>query len=153
MQTLPTLEFTKLHEDAVIPKKAHASDAGFDLSALVRPDGPYEDLRINPGQHVIVSTGIACALPPTTVGLVYVRSSLGFKFGITLSNSVGVVDAGYRGELKVSLYNASSNSFYVRHGDRIAQLVVTPIVPVKAVTVDELPEADRGANGFGSTGA
>ncbi len=150
----PRVIFTKLHEDATIPSKAHETDAGYDLSALIRfPGRPYEDLRLNPGQHLVVSTGIACALPAGTVGLVYVRSSLGFKHHITLSNSVGVVDAGYRGELKVSLHNTGRDAFYVRHGDRIAQLVVTPLVTcLVAVEADSLPEADRGDAGFGSTG-
>lgn len=119
-----------------------------DLAACID-----EPITIKAGEHKIIPTGISIALPSNQyVALVYVRSSLGFKKGVTLSNSVGVIDSDYRGEIKVSLANLSSNDFVVAPGDRVAQLVITPVCIPEIEVVDELSETDRGEGGFGSTG-
>ena len=99
-----------------------------------------------------VPTGLAIALEPGTVGLVYPRSGLASKFGVTLSNCVGVIDSDYRGELLIAMTNHSRQPYTIRPGDRVAQLVVTPILLPEAVWAEELDETARGAGGFGSTG-
>ena len=133
-----------------IPKPYYASKgaAGMDLAACID-----EAVTIMPGEHKIIPTGISIALPSNEyVALIYVRSSLGFKKGVTLSNSVGVIDSDYRGEIKVSLANLSKNEFVINPGDRIAQLVVTPVCIPSVEIVDELSKTERGEGGFGSTG-
>lgn len=140
------VKFKKLSPDAVVPTRAHPTDAGFDLSAA-------HDAVLHVGEHVVVDTGIAVALPPNTVGLVFVRSSMGFKHGVTLSNSTGVIDCGYTGPIKVSLHCTGWAPYEVKAGQRIAQLVVVPLVPnLVAVEVDSLHETARGEGGFGSSG-
>jgi dUTP pyrophosphatase len=141
----PLLQFKRLHADAVMPKRAHGTDAGFDLTAV-------ENAVLAPGGQVTVKVGLAVAIPAGYVGLVCPRSGLAAKFGITITNAPGIIDSGYRGELMVILHNTSSNTFEVEAGDRIAQLVVTPFLPALSVEVDSLPAADRGDAGFGSTG-
>lgn len=143
----PTVKFMKTDPKAVLPARQHPTDAGFDLASI-------EPARtLHPGDHAVFDTGIAVALPPNTVGLVYVRSSLGFKHGVTLSNSVGVIDHSFRGTLKVSLVHHGNETISILPGDRIAQLVVTPLVSgLVSVEVESLDETDRGAGGFGSTG-
>ena len=106
-----------------------------------------------PGQRRGIPTGIAIALPsPDYVALVFVRSGMGFRHGIALSNGVGVIDSDYRGEISVGLVNLSQDSYTIQPGDRIAQLMVTPVVRPVLVQAEELDETDRGAGGFGSTG-
>ena len=134
-----------LHEDAVVPTRAHQIDAGLDLYALEDVVVPYQ-------AQAVVRTGVAVAIPENVVGLVYVRSSIGFKHNVTLSNSVGVIDSTYRGEVKVALSNHSTSPFVVKKGDRIAQLVLTPILLATPIEVDELDETVRGEGGIGSTG-
>ena len=142
----PTVSFKKLVDNAIVPTRAHATDAGFDLSSTER-------VHLAPGDRAMVSTGIAVALPANTVGLVCPRSGLAAKHGVTVTNAPGVIDAGYRGELKVILQNTGNSTVVFDEGDRIAQMVVVPlIVGLPAVEVEELPNADRGDNGFGSTG-
>jgi dUTP pyrophosphatase len=145
----PTLKFKRLHEDAVIPSRSHPSDAGFDLTAAL---GLGSVVTIRPGQRQLVNTGVAVAIPDGFVGLVAPRSGLAVKHGISVTNAPGIVDAGYRGELKVIVHNLGSEDFEIRHGDRIAQLVITPFLNWQSEETAELPEADRGAAGFGSTG-
>ena len=99
-----------------------------------------------------IPTGLAIALEPGTVGLVYARSGLASKYGVTLSNCVGVIDSDYRGELQIAMTNHSQSPYTIHHGDRIAQLVVSPILLPEPEETDELPETDRGSGGFGSTG-
>lgn len=136
----------KLHEDAVIPQRAHADDAGVDLSSA-------EDVVLAPGQRALVGTGIAIALPAGTVGLVHPRSGLAFKKGLSIVNAPGTIDAGYRGELKVCLINLDpDNAVEIAKGDRIAQLVVQKVELSPMVVVDELDETERGEGGHGSTG-
>ncbi|MDQ4212704.1 dUTP diphosphatase [Microbacterium capsulatum] len=129
-----------------IPVYAHPGDAGADLVSA-------EALRLEPGQRALVGTGVRIALPDGFAAFVVPRSGLAAKHGITIVNSPGTVDAGYRGEIKVSLLNTDSNAAYdVAVGDRIAQLIVMPVTRARFIPVDALDESDRGAGGFGSTG-
>lgn len=137
--------FSKLSDDAIIPTRSHVTDAGFDLYC-------NEDIHILPGERKLVSTGVAAALPSGTVGLVSPRSGLAIKDGITVTNAPGIVDSGYRGELKVILHNTDSKlAFSCAKHSRIAQMVVVPYYGI-AAEVSSLPSADRGMSGFGSTG-
>ncbi|MDO5029183.1 MAG: dUTP diphosphatase [Corynebacterium sp.] len=136
----------KLHPDAVVPSRAHAGDAGVDLSSI-------EDVVLAPGQRALVGTGIAIALPEATVGLVHPRSGLAFRKGLSIVNAPGTIDAGYRGEVKVCLINLDpDNDIEIAKGDRIAQLVVQKVELSPMVEVDELDETERGVSGHGSTG-
>lgn len=129
-----------------VPAVAHPGDAGADLTST-------EALTLLPGERATVGTGVAIALPDGYVAFVVPRSGLAAKHGITVVNSPGTVDAGYRGEIKVTLLNTDShNSYEISHGDRIAQLIVLPFATAHFVKVDELPESERGEGGFGSTG-
>lgn len=133
-----------------IPAPFYASDgaAGMDLPACID-----EPIIIKARTREKIPTGIAIALPSADyVALVYVRSSIGFKKGVTLSNSVGVIDSDYRGQIFVSLNNLSDEDYTVMPGERIAQLIVTPVIIPNIEVCDELPETKRGAGGFGSTG-
>ncbi|SIT74735.1 dUTP diphosphatase [Microbacterium sp. RU33B] len=129
-----------------VPVYAHPGDAGADLVAA-------EAVRLEPGERALVATGVRIALPDGFVAFVVPRSGLAAKHGITIVNAPGTVDAGYRGEIKVSLLNTDSTSAYdVAVGDRIAQLIVMPVPRVRFLPVDELPDSARGEGGFGSTG-
>ncbi|WP_300265782.1 dUTP diphosphatase [Microbacterium sp.] len=131
---------------SVLPYYAHPGDAGADLVAA-------EAVHLGPGQRALVPTGVRIALPDGYAAFVVPRSGLAAKHGITIVNSPGTVDAGYRGEIKVNLLNTDSEIAYdVAVGDRIAQLIIMPVARAKFVPVDELPESSRGAAGFGSTG-
>jgi len=131
----------------VIPTRAYAGDAGFDLAACER-------VELRPGERALVGTGLAVAIPDGYAGFVQPRSGLAARHGISIVNTPGLVDAGYRGELKVALLNTDvRESFVVEPGMRIAQLVVLPIPPVQPVEVDELPASARGTDGFGSSGS
>lgn len=128
------------------PQYAHADDAGADLRAS-------EAVTVPPGERRLVSTGVAVALPDGYAGFVVPRSGLAAKRGITVLNTPGTIDAGYRGEIKVTLLNTDRDeSFEVAVGDRIAQLIVMPVSRAVFVPVSELPESVRGTGGFGSTG-
>ena len=129
-----------------VPEVSHPGDAGADLIST-------EDAVITPGSRVTLGTGIAIALPPGFVAFVVPRSGLAAKHGITVVNSPGTVDAGYRGEIKVTLLNTdASRDFVVHSGDRVAQLIVMPFVRPVFVPVTSLPVSERGEGGFGSTG-
>ncbi len=129
-----------------MPRYAHPGDAGADLVAT-------EAVRLAPGARALVPTGVRLALPDGYAAFVVPRSGLAAKHGITIVNSPGTVDAGYRGEIKVSLLNTDSSSAYdVAIGDRIAQLIIMPVTRANFIPVDELPDSTRGADGFGSTG-
>jgi dUTP pyrophosphatase len=129
-----------------IPAYAHPGDAGADLVST-------EDAVLGPGERATVGTGVAIALPRGYVAFVVPRSGLAAKHGITIVNSPGTVDAGYRGEIRVTLLNTDRTEEYrVTAGDRIAQLVVLPVPTVQFVPVDSLPGSARGEGGFGSTG-
>lgn len=131
---------------SVVPSYAHPGDAGADLAAA-------EAVRLEPGERALVPTGVRIALPEGYAAFVVPRSGLAAKHGITIVNSPGTVDAGYRGEIKVSLLNTDRSSAYdVAVGDRIAQLIIMPVTRANFIPVDELDDSARGAGGFGSTG-
>ena len=128
-----------------MPARAYAGDAGFDLAACER-------VELEPGERALVGTGLAVAIPEGHAGFVQPRSGLASRHGITIVNTPGLVDSGYRGELRVALLNTDRReTFVVERGMRIAQLVVVPLPEVELVEVDELPESERGVRGFGST--
>ena len=140
------LRFTRLSEAAVVPLRAHVGDAGLDLHAA-------EAATLGPGERASVGTGVALAIPEGRAGLVLPRSGLAARYGITLLNAPGLIDAGYRGELRVLLLNTDrSATFEVSPGDRIAQLVVVRHEAPEPEEVTSLDETARGASGFGSTG-
>lgn len=146
LTTMPPIRIRRLSEDAVIPVRAHRGDAGVDLCST-------ESVTIEPGQRVLVGTGIAIALPLGTVGLVHPRSGRAWKEGLSIVNAPGTIDADYRGELKVCLINLDpSVPIAIEKGERIAQLVVQKVELFDFVEVDELDETVRGASGHGSTG-
>ena len=129
-----------------MPAAAHPGDAGVDLRAA-------EDVTLAPGGRAVIGTGVAVAVPDGFAAFVHPRSGLAARHGITLVNAPGTIDAGYRGEVRVVLLNTDLvGPFTVRRGDRIAQLVVQPVVQVRFEEVAELPDSPRGAGGFGSTG-
>jgi dUTP pyrophosphatase len=141
------LPIQKGRPDAVVPSRAYAGDAGLDLAATER-------IELGPGERAVVPTGLAVAIPDGYAGFVQPRSGLASRHGITIVNTPGLVDSGYRGELKVVLLNTDADvPFVVEAGMRIAQLVVLPIPEVELVEVAELPASERGGRGFGSSAA
>ncbi|HVA31717.1 MAG TPA: dUTP diphosphatase [Gaiellaceae bacterium] len=141
------LPIRRLRDDAVVPSRAYAGDAGLDLAACER-------IELRPGERAAVGTGLAVAIPEGYAGFVQPRSGLAARHGITIVNTPGLVDSGYRGELKVVLLNTDAHeSFLVEPGMRIAQLVVLPVPGVDPVEVEELPASERGVRGFGSSAA
>ena len=158
------LRIKKLHPDAIIPTRSNPTDSGLDLYSI-------EDAQIHQGQYKMISTGIAIQLPkpletnvfPTELGTdfrqtiiweaqVRPRSGLAAKHGITIVNSPGTVDNDYRGEIKIILRNEGNEIFYIKKGDRIAQMVICPVITPTIIEVDELDNTDRGDKGFGSSG-
>jgi dUTP pyrophosphatase len=134
------------HETPVTPVYAHPGDAGADLLSA-------ETITLGAGQRALISTGVSIALPDGYAAFVVPRSGLAAKHGITVLNSPGTIDAGYRGEIKVTLLNTDPSADYeIAAGDRIAQLIVMPVVRANFVAVEKLPESLRGEGGFGSTG-
>ena len=146
-----TVPITRLPHAEGLPLPAYESAlaAGMDLRAAV-PEG--EPLTLRPGSRFPVPTGLAFALPPGFEGQVRPRSGLAFKHGVTCLNSPGTVDADYRGEVKVILINHGEEDFVIRRGERIAQLVIAPVVQAAWTEVESLDETERGVGGFGSTG-
>jgi dUTP pyrophosphatase len=139
------LPVKRLHEGATLPTRAYEGDAGLDLAACER-------VELAPGRRAVISTGLSIAIPDGHAGFVQPRSGLAARHGIAVLNSPGLVDAGYRGELKVVLLNTDPNeAFVVEPGMRIAQLVVVPVALPNPKEVDELPVSERGAKGFGSS--
>ena len=144
MIELPVL---RLRDEATIPERAYAGDAGLDLASCER-------VELAPGGRATVGTGLAVAIPDGYAGFVQPRSGLAARHGITIVNAPGLVDSGYRGEVKVVLHNTDARApFLVEPGMRIAQLVVVPVPGVAAVEVVELPASERGERGFGSSAA
>lgn len=140
------LKLKLLDSELPVPRYQHPGDAGIDLPSRL-------DLVLDPGQRATVPTGIAVAIPCGYAGLVLPRSGLAARHGIAMVNSPGLIDSGYRGELAVVLINTdTSDSFHIRRGDRIAQLVVQRVEEVSLITVEELDLTSRGSGGFGSTG-
>jgi dUTP pyrophosphatase len=141
-----TLRFTRLSDTARPPARAHDGDAGYDLHAA-------EAATIGPGERASVGTGIAVAIPEGQAGLVLPRSGLAARHGISVVNAPGLIDSGYRGELRVLLLNTDTDEpFTVQPGDRIAQLLLVAVETHDLLEVEELDETVRGAGGFGSTG-
>ena len=140
-----TLRFRKLRPDAVLPSYAHPSDAGMDVRSV-------EDLTIAPGKRALVHTGLVMLLPPMYEAQVRPRSGLALKSGVTVLNTPGTIDSGYRGEVGVILVNFGDEDFQVRKGDKVAQIVIAPVTQPEIVETTEVDETDRGAGGFGSTG-
>jgi dUTP pyrophosphatase len=139
------LSIRRLRPDAVVPGRAYSGDAGLDLSSCER-------VELAPGERALVPTGLAVAIPEGYAGFVQPRSGLATKHGISIVNTPGLVDSGYRGELLVNLVNTDRrDAFVVEPGMRIAQLVILPVPEVELVEVDELPESERGVRGFGSS--
>ena len=139
------LSIRRLRPDAELPSRAYALDAGLDLATCQRVELP-------PGERAVVPTGLAVAIPEGYAGFVQPRSGLAARHGITVVNSPGLIDAGYRGELQVVLLNTDRERTWVAEpGERIAQLVVLPVPDLELAVVDELPESERGARGFGSS--
>ena len=138
----------KIGREFPLPQYKTAGAAAMDLCACME-----EDVTLAPGQQLGIPTGIAIALPsPDYVALVFARSGLGVKHGVALANGVGVIDSDYRGEILCSVVNLSSSPITVRDGDRIAQLMVVPVVQAEPMPCETLDPTERGAGGFGSTG-
>ncbi|MFM8332786.1 MAG: dUTP diphosphatase [Candidatus Methylumidiphilus sp.] len=140
------VKFQKLETDAILPSYAHPGDAGMDLSA-------WQALTIPPGESALVRTGLAVQLPPNTEAQVRPRSGLALKHKITVLNTPGTIDEGYRGEIGVILINHGKQDFAIDKGMKIAQLVIKPVLRVHIEEVQNLDETTRGTGGFGSTGA
>ena len=139
------LPIQRLRPDAVVPGRAYSGDAGLDLSSCER-------VELAPGERALVPTGLAVAIPDGYAGFVQPRSGLAANHGISIVNTPGLVDSGYRGELLINLVNMDKHeAFLVEPGMRIAQLVILPIPELELVEVDELPESERGVRGFGSS--
>jgi dUTP pyrophosphatase len=139
------LPIQRLRDDAIVPERAYVGDAGLDLSACER-------VELRPGERALVGTGLAVAIPEGYAGFVQPRSGLAARHGLTVVNSPGLVDSGYRGELRVVLLNTDATEpFLVEPGMRIAQLVILPIPELELVEVEELPSSERGVRGFGSS--
>ncbi|MBF6415901.1 dUTP diphosphatase [Nocardia cyriacigeorgica] len=146
MSALSPIPLLRLDPGIPVPTRAHPGDAGVDLCTT-------EDVILEPGERVLVGTGIAVALPVGTVGLIHPRSGLAAKTGLSVVNTPGTIDAGYRGEIKVCLINHDPRTrIELRRGDRIAQLLVQRVELVDFIEVDRLDETTRGAGGYGSSG-
>ena len=140
------LAIQRLRDDAVVPERAYDGDAGLDLAACDR-------VELGPGERAVIGTGLAVAIPDGHAGFVQPRSGLADRHGISIVNSPGLIDSGYRGELKVILLNTDrSHPFVVEPGMRIAQLVVLAVPELELVATDELPATERGVRGHGSSG-
>ena len=139
------LKFKRIHPDAVLPVYAHPSDAGMDVRSV-------EDLTIPCGKRALVHTGLVMLLPLAYEAQVRPRSGLAAKFGVTVLNSPGTIDSGYRGEICVILANFGDTDFPIKKGNRIAQIVIAPVMQPTTEEVTTIDETDRGAAGFGSTG-
>ena len=144
---MSTIRVKKLHDNAIIPTYGSQEAAGADLYACL--DAP---VTVAPGETVWIPTGIAMEVPRGCAGLVYARSGLACKKGLAPANKVGVVDSDYRGPVTVVLYNHGSEPQTIAHGERIAQMVITPVLTPAYMEADDLSDTGRGQGGFGSTG-
>jgi dUTP pyrophosphatase len=139
------LPIRRLRAEATVPERAYAGDAGLDLAACER-------IELGPGERAVVPTGLAVAIPDGYAGFVQPRSGLAARHGIAVVNSPGLIDSGYRGEIRVVLLNTDrERAFVAEAGERIAQLVVLPAPEVEITEVEELPASERGVRGFGSS--
>ena len=140
------LPFRRLDASASLPAYARPGDAGLDLASSL-------EIEVGPGERALVPTGVAVAIPDGYAGLVLPRSGLASRLGLTLANSPGLIDAGYRGEVRCAVVNLDRNHpVTIKRGSRIAQLVVVPAPAAQPVWMDDLPPSERGEGGFGSTG-
>lgn len=139
------LKILKLSQEAIIPQYAHKDDSGMDLFSI-------NDLILKPGEHKLVKTGISIELPENTEAQIRPRSGLALKNGITVLNTPGTIDEGYRGEIGIILINHSNEEFEIKKGMKIAQMVIMPVLKPTIKIVDTLSETKRGNGGFGSTG-
>jgi len=135
----------RLHPDAIIPKAAKSGDVAFDLCSTI-------DYELKPGERCVVPTGISIEIPRGYEGQVRPRSGLAIKDGISVLNTPGTIDSGYRGEVKTIMINHGSESFSITKGMRISQLAIRPVPEVEFIEVDNLSDTERGEGGFGSTG-
>ena len=138
-----TIQLKKLDSGAVLPSYANSGDAGIDFYA-------NEAVTINPGERKIVKTGIALAIPPGYVGLIWDKSGISSKYGLKVMG--GVIDSGYRGEIQVIIINLSNEAYNIDKGKKIAQMLIQPIERKKIIEVDKLDDTERSSAGFGSTG-
>ena len=146
MASVMELPVKKLDDNAVLPKTAYEGDAGIDLSSI-------EEVVLQPFERAAVATGLAVAIPDGYAGFVLPRSGSAIKMGLSLVNAPGLIDSGYRGELKCIVINLDPTTpIHITPGDRIAQLVIMKVENLKLLEVSELDETDRGAGGFGSSG-
>lgn len=147
MSNTPVIRFKKLDERACVPTRGSEASAGADLRAVL--DGP---VSIAPGETYFVHTGLAMEIPYGYVGLICARSSLGTKRGLAPANKVGVIDSDYRGEIMMALHNHSQKEAVIEPGERVAQLLIVPVMLAEFEEADILDETARGSGGFGSTG-
>ena len=143
--SLINIKIKRLNDNAILPEKQHDSDAGYDLHSI-------EEIILKPSKIYKVRTGIAIQIPNNYGGLVLPRSGLSSKYGISLINTPGLIDSGYRGELLIPLINHSSNEYTINKTERVAQLMLLEIPEVKIEVTSDLDESDRDSKGFGSTG-
>ena len=143
----PRVQFRRMRPDAMVPRYMSANAAGLDLCAAI--DAPVE---LPAGERVAISTGLAMHIPDGYEGQVRPRSGLAREYGVTVVNAPGTIDADFRGTVHVLLLNTGKQAFSIKPGDRIAQLVIAPVVQAELEEVEELADTSRGAGGFGSTG-
>lgn len=143
------MKIMKIYDDAILPTRGSAEAAGYDLYARLKE---HETLQILPHQTTKIGTGIAIECPKGYFAGIFARSGLATKQGLRPANCVGVVDSDYRGEIIVAIHNDSDEIRYIENGDRIAQMILIPYIPMTLIETDELSESGRGQDGFGSTG-
>ena len=147
IEKMSTIKVRKLHENAILPTYGSAEAAGADLYACLE-----EPVTVAPGENAWIPTGLAMEIPRGCAGLIYARSGLACKKGLAPANKVGVIDSDYRGPVTVVLHNHGSEIQTISHGERIAQMVITPVLTPPYEIADDLSDTDRGQGGFGSTG-
>jgi dUTP pyrophosphatase len=142
---MTTIKFKKVHPEAIIPKFQKDGDAGLDIHAI-------EDFILNPGEHSLIGTGLKIEIPKGFEAQVRPRSGLALKNKITILNSPGTIDSGYRGDIGIMLMNHSKEKFEIKKGDRVAQLIIAKHETPEIIEVNELEDSERGEGGFGHTG-
>ena len=147
MENGPVLRIKKLREEAVLPERKTDGSAGYDLCACIGAP-----LTLEPGEMVLLPTGLAAEIPQGMGGFIFTRSGLGIKHGVAVTNGVGVIDSDYRGEIHVGLRNSGKAPYTLQPGERVAQLILLPVCLLPVEEADELTSTQRGEGGFGSTG-
>ncbi len=148
MDETMVLKFKRLREEALLPERKTDGSAGYDLRACIAAP-----LTLEPGDLVLLPTGLGAEIPQGTAGFIFTRSGLGVKHGVAVSNGVGVIDSDYRGEIHVGLRNGGKAPYTIQPGERVAQLILMPVCTPPVEEVDQLSETLRGQGGFGSTGS